>query len=345
MSEQVRVRFAPSPTGYIHVGSLRTALFNYLFARHNNGKFILRIEDTDQSRYVDGAVENLIKSLNILGIEYDEGPDKKGDYGPYFQSQRLDIYKKHAMELIEKDMAYYAFETPEELEEMKRLAHLEGRVTAYDRRARNLTHEEIQKYLNENKPYVIRLKVPLGEEIKFNDLVKGTIKINTDHIDDQVLLKSDGFPTYHLANVVDDHLMGITHIIRGEEWITSVPKHVILYNAFNWEVPEMAHVPLLLNPDKTKLSKRQGDVAVEDYLQKGYLVEALNNFMALLGWNPGEGETSEIFSMNELIEKFSLSHVQVHGAVFNIEKLNWMNNEYIKSSDLDKLLDLSIPFF
>lgn len=345
MSEQVRVRFAPSPTGYIHVGSLRTALFNYLFARHNNGKFILRIEDTDQSRYVDGAVENLIKSLNILGIEYDEGPDKKGDYGPYFQSQRLDIYKKHAMELIEKDMAYYAFETPEELEEMKRLAHLEGRVTAYDRRARNLTHEEIQKYLNENKPYVIRLKVPLGEEIKFNDLVKGTIKINTDHIDDQVLLKSDGFPTYHLANVVDDHLMGITHIIRGEEWITSVPKHVILYNAFNWEVPEMAHVPLLLNPDKTKLSKRQGDVAVEDYLQKGYLVEALNNFMALLGWNPGEGETSEIFSMNELIEKFSLSHVQVHGAVFNIEKLNWMNNEYIKSYDLDKLLDLSIPFF
>lgn len=270
---------------------------------------------------------------------------KKGDYGPYFQSQRLDIYKKHAMELIEKDMAYYAFETPEELEEMKRLAHLEGRVTAYDRRARNLTHEEIQKYLNENKPYVIRLKVPLGEEIKFNDLVKGTIKINTDHIDDQVLLKSDGFPTYHLANVVDDHLMGITHIIRGEEWITSVPKHVILYNAFNWEVPEMAHVPLLLNPDKTKLSKRQGDVAVEDYLQKGYLVEALNNFMALLGWNPGEGETSEIFSMNELIEKFSLSHVQVHGAVFNIEKLNWMNNEYIKSYDLDKLLDLSIPFF
>ncbi|KAA0211897.1 glutamate--tRNA ligase [Ignavibacteria bacterium CHB1] len=345
MSEQVRVRFAPSPTGYIHVGSLRTALFNYLFARHNNGKFILRIEDTDQSRYVDGAVENLIKSLNILGIEYDEGPDKKGDYGPYFQSQRLDIYKKHAMELIEKDMAYYAFETPEELEEMKRLAHLEGRVTAYDRRARNLTHEEIQKYLNENKPYVIRLKVPLGEEIKFNDLVKGTIKINTDHIDDQVLLKSDGFPTYHLANVVDDHLMGITHIIRGEEWITSVPKHVILYNAFNWEVPEMAHVPLLLNPDKTKLSKRQGDVAVEDYLRKGYLVEALNNFMALLGWNPGEGETSEIFSMNELIEKFSLSHVQVHGAVFNIEKLNWMNNEYIKSYDLDKLLDLSIPFF
>ncbi len=338
MSEQVRVRFAPSPTGYIHVGSLRTALFNYLFARHNNGKFILRIEDTDQSRYVDGAVENLIKSLNILGIEYDEGPDKKGDYGPYFQSQRLDIYKKHAMELIEKDMAYYAFETPEELEEMKRLAHLEGRVTAYDRRARNLTHEEIQKYLNENKPYVIRLKVPLGEEIKFNDLVKGTIKINTDHIDDQVLLKSDGFPTYHLANVVDDHLMGITHIIRGEEWITSVPKHVILYNAFNWEVPEMAHVPLLLNPDKTKLSKRQGDVAVEDYLRKGYLVEALNNFMALLGWNPGEGETSEIFSMNELIEKFSLERVHKAGAVFNLEKLNWLNFEHLRRKPDDVVL-------
>lgn len=345
MSEQVRVRFAPSPTGFIHVGSLRTALFNYLFAKHNNGKFILRIEDTDQSRYVEGAVENLIKSLNILGIDYDEGPDKDGGFGPYYQSQRLDLYNKYALELVEQGMAYYAFETPEELEEMKRLAQLEGRVTAYDRRARNLTPEEVQQNLSEGKPHVIRLKVPLGEEVKFDDLVKGTIKINTDHIDDQVLLKSDGFPTYHLANVVDDHLMGVTHIIRGEEWITSVPKHIILYNAFGWEVPKLAHVPLLLNPDKTKLSKRQGDVAVEDYLKKGYLVEALNNFMALLGWNPGEGETSEIFSMQELIEKFSLERVQVSGAVFNVDKLNWMNNEYIKSYDIDKLLELSIPFF
>lgn len=345
MSEQVRVRFAPSPTGFIHVGSLRTALFNYLFAKHNNGKFILRIEDTDQSRYVEGAVENLIKSLNILGIDYDEGPDKDGGVGPYFQSQRLELYNKYALELVEKGMAYYAFETPEELEEMKRLAQLEGRVTAYDRRARNLLEEEVRKNLDEGKPYVIRLKVPLGEEVKFDDLVKGTIKINTDHIDDQVLLKSDGFPTYHLANVVDDHLMGVTHIIRGEEWITSVPKHIILYNAFGWEVPKMAHVPLLLNPDKTKLSKRQGDVAVEDYLKKGYLVEALNNFMAFLGWNPGEGETSEIFSMQELIEKFSLERVQVSGAVFNVEKLNWMNNDYIKNCDIDKLLELAIPFF
>lgn len=345
MSEEVRVRFAPSPTGYVHIGSLRTALFNFLFARHHGGKNILRIEDTDQTRKVEGAVENLITSLEKLGVTFDEGPVQGGNYGPYYQSQRLDIYKKHTEELIRHGHAYYAFETAEELDEMRRLQQLEGRQTMYDRRARDLTDEEVKEKLSSGIPYVIRLKVPLGEEVRFNDLIKGNIKIDTDLVDDQVLLKSDGFPTYHLANVIDDHLMGITHIIRGEEWITSVPKHLLLYKAFGWEPPKMAHVPLILNKDKSKLSKRQGDVAVEDYLRKGYLRDALINFIALLGWNPGEGEEKEFFSMDELIREFTLERVQTSGAVFNVDKLNWMNNSYIKNEETDKLLELSLPFF
>jgi nondiscriminating glutamyl-tRNA synthetase len=341
----VRVRFAPSPTGYVHIGSLRTALFNYLFARHNNGKFIIRVEDTDQTRKVEGAVENMLNSLKLLGIDYDEGPFREGEYGPYFQSQRLNIYKKYCDELLEKDAAYYAFETPEEIEEMRKLQQLEGRQTMYDRRARSLSEDEVNEKLEQGIPHVIRLKVPLDDEVKFDDIIKGTIKIETNIIDDQILLKSDGFPTYHLANVVDDHLMNITHIIRGEEWITSVPKHIIIYNALGWEVPKMAHVPLILNSDKSKLSKRQGDVAVEDYLGKGYLKEALVNFIALLGWNPGEGETEEFFSMEDLIKLFNIEKVQKSGAIFNVEKLDWMNNHYIKNYDLDELVELSIPYF
>lgn len=344
-NSKVRVRFAPSPTGFVHIGSLRTALFNFLFARHLKGKNILRIEDTDQTRKVEGAVDNLIKSLKMLQIEFDEGPVQGGVYGPYYQSERLEIYKKYCDELITKGAAYYAFETPEELEEMRKLQQLEGRQTMYDRRARDLSEEEVREKLNSGIPHVIRLKVPLDEEIRFDDLVKGTIKIETNIIDDQILLKSDGFPTYHLANVIDDHLMEITHIIRGEEWITSVPKHILIYKALGWDAPEMAHVPLILNPDKTKLSKRQGDVAVEDYLNKGYLKEALINFIALLGWNPGEGEEQEFFSMKELIEKFSLEKVQSSGAVFNIEKLNWMNNHYIKNYEINELRILSLPYF
>src|SRR5690606_8278742 len=281
----------------------------------------------------------------LLGIDYDEGPVVGGEFGPYYQSERLEIYKKYALELVEKGFAYYTFETAEELEEMRNMAKLEGRMTSYDRRGRNLTAEEVKEKLDSGIPYVIRLKVPLNEEVKFDDIVKGTIKIDTNMVDDQVLMKSDGFPTYHMANVVDEHLMGITHIIRGEEWITSVPKHIILYRAFGWELPKMAHCPLLLNPDKTKLSKRQGDVAVEDYLAKGYLKEALINFMAFLGWNPGEGETEEIFTVEKLIEKFTLERIQVSGAVFNVEKLDWMNNHYIKEYDIDKLTDLAMPFF
>lgn len=343
-SNNVRVRFAPSPTGYLHLGSLRTALFNYLFAKHNGGKFILRIEDTDQSRKVEGAVENLINILNEMGLKYDEGPNVGGDYGPYFQSERLDIYKKYCDELLQKGHAYYAFETSDELDEMRKVQQMQGKQTMYDRRARHFTENEVREKLASGVSHVIRLKVPLDDEIKFNDLIRGNVKIETNLIDDQVLLKSDGYPTYHLANVIDDHLMKITHIIRGEEWLTSVPKHIILYNAFGWEVPQMAHVPLILNPDKTKLSKRQGDVTTEDYLKKGYLKEALLNFMALLGWNPGEGEEREIFTKDELIKLFTIERVNSAGAVFNIEKLNWMNGEYIKNYDLDKLTELIIPY-
>lgn len=340
----IRVRFAPSPTGYLHIGGLRTALFNYLFAKHNNGKFILRVEDTDQTRKVEGAVENLIGTLNSIGLNYDEGPEVGGSYGPYFQSQRLDIYKKYCNELLEKGFAYYAFDTTEELEEMRKIQQAQGKQTMYDRRARNLTPEQVKENINKALPYVIRLKVPLNEEIKFDDMIRGTVKIETNLIDDQILLKSDGFPTYHLANVVDDHLMKISHVIRGEEWLTSVPKHILLYRAFGWEVPKMAHVPLILNPDKTKLSKRQGDVATEDFLKKGYLKEALINYLALLGWNPGEGEKQEIFSLDELIKLFTIERVNSSGAVFNLEKLNWMNGEYIKKLSDEELLNLCLPY-
>ncbi|MBE2218351.1 MAG: glutamate--tRNA ligase [Ignavibacteria bacterium] len=344
MNNEVRVRFAPSPTGYLHLGSLRTALFNYLFAKHHGGKFILRIEDTDQSRKVEGAVENLINILNEMGLNYDEGPGVGGDFGPYYQSERLDIYKKYCDELLVNGHAYYAFETAEELDEMRKVQQIQGKQTMYDRRARVLSENEYNEKIAAGLPYVIRLRVPLDSEIKFNDLIRGNVRIDTNLIDDQVLLKSDGFPTYHLANVIDDHLMEITHIIRGEEWLTSVPKHIILYNAFGWEVPQMAHVPLILNPDKSKLSKRQGDVATEDYLKKGYLKEALINFMALLGWNPGEGEEKEIFSLKELEEKFTIERVNSAGAVFNVEKLNWMNGEYIKHTEPGKLTELVIPY-
>jgi len=315
-----------------------------LFARHHNGKFILRIEDTDQSRKVEGAVENLINILNDMGLNYDEGPGVGGEYGPYFQSERLDMYKEYCDELLANGHAYYAFETAEELDEMRKVQQMQGKQTMYDRRAKVLTENEVKEKLASGVPYVIRLKVPLDTEIRFTDIIRGNVKIDTNLVDDQVLLKSDGFPTYHLANVIDDHFMKITHIIRGEEWLTSVPKHIILYNAFGWEVPQMAHVPLILNPDKSKLSKRQGDVATEDYLKKGYLKEALLNFMTLLGWNPGDGEEKEIFTKAELIEKFSIERVNSAGAVFNVEKLNWMNGEYIKNYDIDALTELIIPY-
>ncbi len=330
------VRFAPSPTGYLHVGGLRTALYNFLFARHNSGKFILRIEDTDRSRFVEGAVENLISTLQWTGLEYDDGPDKGGEYGPYIQSERLEIYRTHAQKLIKEGKAYYCFCSPERLNKLRQGQQNIKDQFKYDKYCLTLSSDEIQKNLSESKPYVVRLNVPQNQIIEIDDIIRGKVEFNSDTIDDQVLIKSDGYPTYHLANVVDDYKMCITHVIRGEEWLSSTPKHVLLYNFFGWEKPVFAHLPLLLNPDRSKLSKRQGDVAVEDYRSKGYLKEALINFVALLGWNAGDDK--EFYYMNELIEKFSLERVNKAGAIFNIEKLNWLNAEHIRNKNSDELL-------
>lgn len=320
----VRVRFAPSPTGYLHVGGLRTALYNYLFAKRHGGVCILRIEDTDRTRLVEGAADALSHTLRWAGIEFDEGPEQGGACGPYVQSERFDLYRKYASDLLERDAAYYAFDTAEELDAMRKRMQDAGIAWRYDRTTmRNqytLGEAETKRLLAENAPRVIRMKVPLSGEIRFDDLVRGTITVPARDVDDQILLKSDDFPTYHLANIVDDHLMGITHVIRGEEWLPSTPKHALLYDALGWERPKFAHLPLLLNPDKTKLSKRQGDVAVEDYRDKGYFKEALVNFVALLGWNPSA--TREIFSMQELIESFTLEKVNKAGAVFDTQKLD-----------------------
>ena len=333
----VRTRFAPSPTGYLHVGGLRTALYCYLFARTNGGKFLLRIEDTDQERYVEGAVENLIRTLDWVGLKNDEGPyldekgevQQKGDFGPYIQSQRFDLYKKYADELVEKGQAYYCFCTRERLDELRKKQESLKQATMYDRHCCTIPLAEARKRAEAGEPHVIRQKIP-NETLKFKDLIRGNVQFDGKTIDDQVLIKSDGFPTYHLANVVDDHLMEITHVIRGEEWLPSTPKHIFLYQAFGWKAPEFAHIPLLLNEDRTKLSKRQGDVAVEDYIKKGYLKETIINFAAFLGWHPGSGEETEIFTLQELEQKFSLDRVHKAGAIFNIEKLDWYNWQWQK---------------
>lgn len=332
----VRTRFAPSPTGFVHVGSLRTALYQYLLAKKNNGTFVLRIEDTDQEREVEGAVENLIKVLQWAGIEFDEGPIKGGPYGPYIQSERLDIYRQYAQQLLDAGHAYYCTCTKERLEQLRERQIAAKLPPAYDRHCRNLNIKP-----KPGEPYVIRMKVPLDGEITFNDMIHGNITFSYRNVDDQVLIKSDGFPTYHLGVVVDDHLMKITHVIRGEEWISSTPKHILLYEYFGWSVPYIAHLPLILNPDRSKLSKRQGDVAVEDYRTKGYLKEALINFVALLGWNPGD--TREIFLMDDLIKEFSLERCGKSGAVFNIEKLRWMNEQHIRIKSDQELLSMLKP--
>lgn len=334
---EIRVRFAPSPTGYLHVGGLRTALYNFLFARKNNGKFILRIEDTDRNRYVEGAVEKLMSSLKWCGLEYDEGPDKGGDFGPYMQSQRLDLYKKFADELIEKGHAYYCFCTPERLQALKEEQAAQKLPQAkYDKQCLSLSKSEVEEKLASGIPYVVRLNVIPNQKIVFDDIIRNRVEFDSSNVDDQVLIKSDGYPTYHMANVVDDHLMQISHVIRGEEWLSSTPKHVLLYDFFGWEKPIFAHLPLLLNPDRSKLSKRQGDVAVEDYQAKGFLKEALVNFVALLGWNAGDDK--EFYYMNELIESFSLERVNNSGAVFDLEKLNWINAEHLRKKPDSELL-------
>ena len=334
--KEIRVRFAPSPTGYLHIGGLRTALYNYLFAKNKKGKFILRIEDTDRNRYVEGAVENLISTLNWAGLQADEGPKYGGDYGPYLQSERLDIYNEHIKKLIDDGKSYYCFCTQERLTELREKQKKETIQTKYDKHCLKFSKEEIDNKLNNNIPFVIRLNVEPNKKILFNDIIRGEVTFNSDTIDDQILIKSDGFPTYHFANVVDDHLMKITHVIRGEEWISSTPKHVLLYDYFNWERPQFAHLPLLLNSDKSKLSKRQGDVAVEDYIQKGYLKNALINFIALLGWNAGDDK--EYYTLDELTNAFSLEGVNKSGAVFNLEKLNWLNAEHLRNISNDEIL-------
>jgi len=335
----VRVRFAPSPTGYLHVGGLRTALYNYLFARKNNGKFVLRIEDTDRNRYVEGAVENLISVLKWCGLDFDEGPESGSKFGPYLQSQRLDIYQKYIQDLITKGDAYYCFCTHERLEVLKEEQQKQKLPQAkYDKHCLSLSKSIIEENLAHKIPFVVRLNVRPNQKIIFDDIVRSHVEFESNNVDDQVLIKSDGYPTYHFANVVDDHLMEISHVIRGEEWLSSTPKHVLLYDSFGWERPIFAHLPLLLNTDRSKLSKRQGDVAVEDYRAKGFLQEALVNFVALLGWNAGDDQ--EFYLMNELIEKFSLERVNKSGAVFDLEKLNWLNAEHLRKKSNDELLTM-----
>ncbi|MFZ2978572.1 MAG: glutamate--tRNA ligase [Candidatus Magasanikiibacteriota bacterium] len=339
----IRTRFAPSPTGYVHIGSLKMALTDYLLARQKGGQFILRVEDTDQGRLVEGAVENLLRTLDWAGINPDEGVkfdvDNKvvrvGDKGPYIQSERLDIYHKYLDELVEKDQAYYCFCSKERLDEVRKIQELNKQATGYDGHCRSINLEEAKKRIEAGEKAVVRMKMPKEDVTKFTDLIRGEVEFQNKLIDDQVILKSDGFPTYHLAVVVDDHLMEITHVIRGEEWLSSTPKHIELYKMFGWEPPLFAHLPLLLNPDKSKLSKRQGDVAVEDYIKKGYLPEAVLNFVAFLGWNPGDER--EIFSLEELVKEFSLEKVSKAGAVFNLEKLDWYNREYMKKMDSAEL--------
>lgn len=346
----VRVRFAPSPTGFVHIGSLRTALYDFLLAKKMKGQYILRVEDTDQNRYIEGAIEGMLEAMDWAGIHHDEGVGLDdegkvisiGDQGPYIQSERLELYQEYIQTLLANGTAYYCFCSKEELDEVRENQKAQGQDPKYNGKCRDLTKEQVEANLQKNMPYVIRMKLPPNQDIVFDDAVRGRVTINTDDMDDQVLMKSDGFPTYHFAVVVDDHLMGISHIIRGEEWLPSTPKQVFLYQAFGWEVPTFVHLPNILNPDKKKLSKRQGDVAVEDFRKKGYLPEALVNYVALVGWSPEDNQ--EIFSMEELIEAFSLDRVSKSGGVFDVMKLNWFNNHYIKSYNIDKLVDLSLPF-
>lgn len=349
MEDAVRVRFAPSPTGFLHIGGLRTALYNYLFAKGNpGGEFVLRIEDTDRSRYVEGAEEDIVESLIWAGMDIDEGPGKPGSVGPYRQSERKDIYKEYAEQLIESGHAYYAFDTPEELDKMRERLEKSGNPSPkYDSITRmsmknslTLPEEEVESRLEKGDDYVVRLKVPRRENIRFQDEIRGFVSFESKGLDDQVLLKSDGMPTYHLANVVDDHLMGITHVIRGEEWLSSTPKHILMYNYFGWEPPQMAHLPLIMSPSGGKLSKRKAEsegipINAKDYIEQKFEPEALVNFLAYLGWSPGDD--SEIHSLDELMDLFSLDRVSKGGAVFDYQKLIWYNEHYLREKSADEL--------
>jgi glutamyl-tRNA synthetase len=341
VAQAVRVRFAPSPTGMLHIGGLRTALYNYLVAHgQEKGQFILRIEDTDRERFVEEAEEDILSALNWCGLAYDEGPGAGGEAGPYRQSERSDRYRQYAEKLVEKGRAYYAFDTPDELDVMReRLKTEHDPHPKYGPRSRQemtnsltLSEEDTQQRLDDGVEHVIRLKVPRDDGVNFTDEVRGAVSFSTNDLDDQVLIKSDGLPTYHLANVVDDHLMGITHVIRGEEWLPSTPKHRIMYDALGWEMPRVAHLPLIMSPSGGKLSKRDAGeagipVSVREYRQQGYEPEALLNFIAFLGWNPGTEE--EVFSLDELVAGFSLDRVHKTGAQFDLDKLEWFNQQHL----------------
>lgn len=339
----VRLRFAPSPTGFLHVGGLRTALFCWLYARQQSGKFIFRLEDTDQKRLVEGAETDLIHMLEWAGIELDEGPEIGGDFGPYRQSERLEIYRQHVRKLLDEDHAYPCFCSTERLDNLRDEQRANGETPRYDGLCRRLKKEESARRVVSGETHVVRMKIPeIPETLVLNDLIRGRVSIETSQTEDQVIVKSDGFPTYHLAVVVDDHLMQITHVVRGEEWLPSFPKHLLLYRYFGWDPPEFAHLPLILNPDRTKLSKRQGDVAVEDFRDQGFLAETLVNFISLLGWSPADDR--ELFTLAELIEEFSFGRVNKSGAVFDREKLNWMNQQYIQNLDQQDLVRRVAPF-
>jgi len=366
MINKVRVRFAPSPTGPLHIGGVRTALFNYLFAKKYDGKFILRIEDTDQNRYVEGAEAYIIESLKWLNINFDEGPGIGGNYCPYRQSERKDLYIEYINTLINSGHAYYAFDSAEKLDFHRKDHESKGKTFIYNWHNRlkldnslSLNKEEVQKRLDSGEKYVVRFQSPENELLVLQDLIRGEIKINTNVLDDKILFKSDGMPTYHLANIVDDHLMEISHVIRGEEWLPSMALHVLLYRSFGWEAPEFAHLPLILKPEgKGKLSKRDGDKMgfpvfplewkvgndiSRGYKEDGYFSEALVNMLALLGWNEGEGSEKEIYSLNELINAFSLEHVSKAGAKFNPEKAKWFNQQYLQKAGDTKLTALFLP--
>ncbi|MFA4818443.1 MAG: glutamate--tRNA ligase [Patescibacteria group bacterium] len=340
----VRVRFAPSPTGELHIGGARTALYNFLFARQHQGQFVIRIEDTDQTRLVEGSLERILNGLKWLGLSWDEGPDVGGKYGPYVQSDRTKLYKAYASELIAKGAAYYCFCSAERLTELRTQQQSNSLPTRYDGKCANLSHRAITAKINRAEVNVVRLRIPAGHT-EFNDIVRGPMTIANKTVDEQVLLKSDGYPTYHLANVVDDHLMQISHIIRGEEWLPSTVKHIIIYQALGWDIPKFAHLSNVLNANRAKLSKRKDGASVwlATYIEQGYLPAALVNFLALLGWHPVDNQ--EIFSTADLIKTFNLERVQKAGAIFDITKLNWFNSAYIKNLPVLELNNLLKPFY
>ena len=342
-NKRVRVRIAPSPTGDPHVGTAYIGLFNYAFAKHNQGDFLLRIEDTDRTRFSGDSEQQIFDSMKWLGLNYDEGPDVGGDKGPYRQSERFHIYKEYAEKLVEKGEAYYCFCTSERLQKLRDRQVAMKQAPGYDGHCRNLTAEEVKSKLEAGEAYVIRIRMPYEGETIVKDELRGNIIFENSKIDDQVLLKSDGFPTYHLANIVDDYLMGITHVIRAEEWIASTPKHIQLYKAFAWEEPKWYHMPLLRNADKTKISKRKNPVSLNYYREEGYLREGLLNFLALMGWSLGGDK--EIFTLDEMIENFSFDRISLGGPVFDLVKLGWVNNHHMRLKDIDELTKLALPYY